>query len=177
MHAATGTPCQILTKDGTTFWEWQVLKNTSVTSSIIFSLYVEIFWVMTPCCDVVGYHCFGGPCCLHLQGEVNDAGKGTDIGRGIPLHSFPTISITILPNFLPAHMDSIPSYTPFPATFTSSWRWMQHGSLETLSYITACCHNPDDYDMTLHCCENLKSCIICSHLAVYIMLFSFLILQ
>jgi hypothetical protein len=26
-------------------------------------------------CDVVvGYHCFGGPCCLHLQGEVDWCG-------------------------------------------------------------------------------------------------------
>jgi hypothetical protein len=27
--------------------------------------------------DVVGYNCFGGPCCLHVQGEVNDTGKGS----------------------------------------------------------------------------------------------------
>jgi len=26
---------------------------------------------MTPCSDVVGYQRFEGPCCLHLQGEVN----------------------------------------------------------------------------------------------------------
>jgi hypothetical protein len=33
---------------------------------------VEIFWVMTPCGDVVGYRLFvlGEPCCLHLDGEV-----------------------------------------------------------------------------------------------------------
>jgi len=31
---------------------------------------------------VVGYQCFGRPCCLHLQGEENDAGKGgIDAGR------------------------------------------------------------------------------------------------
>jgi hypothetical protein len=29
-----------------------------------------LFWVVTPCSDVVGYLRFGGPCCLHLQGEV-----------------------------------------------------------------------------------------------------------
>jgi hypothetical protein len=28
-----------------------------------------VFWVMTPCSDVVGYLSFGGPCCLHLQSE------------------------------------------------------------------------------------------------------------
>jgi len=32
---------------------------------------VAVFWVVTPCSVVVGYRCFGGPCCLHLQGEVN----------------------------------------------------------------------------------------------------------
>jgi len=25
---------------------------------------------MTLCSDVGGYQCFGGPCCLHLQGEA-----------------------------------------------------------------------------------------------------------
>jgi hypothetical protein len=33
---------------------------------------VAVFWVMTPCIDV-GYHRFGGPCCLHLPGEVSGA--------------------------------------------------------------------------------------------------------
>jgi hypothetical protein len=28
-----------------------------------------VSWVMTPCSDVAGYQRFGGPCCLHLQGE------------------------------------------------------------------------------------------------------------
>jgi hypothetical protein len=32
---------------------------------------VEVFWVTTPCSDVIGYQGFGSPCCLHLQGEVN----------------------------------------------------------------------------------------------------------
>jgi len=30
---------------------------------------VEVIWVVTPCSDMVGYERFGGPCCLHLQGE------------------------------------------------------------------------------------------------------------
>jgi hypothetical protein len=28
---------------------------------------VEVFWAVTSCSVVVGYHRFGGPCCLHLQ--------------------------------------------------------------------------------------------------------------
>jgi len=31
---------------------------------------VEIFWVVTSCSFVVGYQCFRGPCCLHLQDDV-----------------------------------------------------------------------------------------------------------
>jgi hypothetical protein len=42
---------------------------------------VEVFWVVIPCSTAVGYQRFGRPCCLHLQGEVNDTGKkGMDIG-------------------------------------------------------------------------------------------------
>jgi hypothetical protein len=32
--------------------------------------HVEIFWVVTLCNVVVEYRRFGGPCSLHLQGEV-----------------------------------------------------------------------------------------------------------
>jgi len=31
---------------------------------------VKVFWAATPCNVVVGHQRFGGPCCLHLQGEV-----------------------------------------------------------------------------------------------------------
>jgi hypothetical protein len=31
---------------------------------------VMVFWVMTPCSDVVGCQHFGGPCHLHLQAEM-----------------------------------------------------------------------------------------------------------
>jgi hypothetical protein len=44
------------------------------------TIQVEVFWVMTPCSDVVEYQCFGGTCCLHLQGEVNAGKGGTEIG-------------------------------------------------------------------------------------------------
>jgi hypothetical protein len=33
----------------------------------VMKFQVAIFWVVTLCSDVVGYQCFGGPCCLHLQ--------------------------------------------------------------------------------------------------------------
>jgi hypothetical protein len=37
---------------------------------------VEVLLVVMPCSVAIGYQCFGGPCCLHLQGEVNGTGKG-----------------------------------------------------------------------------------------------------
>jgi hypothetical protein len=30
----------------------------------------EVFCTVMPCNAVVGYQCFRGPCCLHLQSEV-----------------------------------------------------------------------------------------------------------
>jgi hypothetical protein len=39
-------------------------------------IHVEVFWVVMLCSVVVGYQHFGEPCFLHLQGEVNGAGKG-----------------------------------------------------------------------------------------------------
>jgi hypothetical protein len=35
-----------------------------------------VFWVMTPCSDVVGDQHFRGPCCLHLQGLENRDNMG-----------------------------------------------------------------------------------------------------
>jgi len=49
------------------------LIMTTFTRFEIFTamkIQVVILWVMTPCSDVAGYQCFGGNCCLHLQGEV-----------------------------------------------------------------------------------------------------------
>jgi len=34
-------------------------------------IHVVVLWAMTLYNDVVGYHCFTGPHCLSLQGEVN----------------------------------------------------------------------------------------------------------
>jgi len=37
---------------------------------------VIVFWVMTPCSDVVGCQHFRRTCWLHLQSEMHIAGKG-----------------------------------------------------------------------------------------------------
>jgi hypothetical protein len=42
---------------------------------------VVVFWVVTPCRDMVGHQSFGGPCCLHIQGE------------GIPKSWYPSKSL------------------------------------------------------------------------------------
>jgi len=54
---------------------YPILRGSSVSivtsfmafTAVIFD--VEVFWVMTPCSVVVGYQCFRGLCCLHLQGD------------------------------------------------------------------------------------------------------------
>jgi hypothetical protein len=38
---------------------------------MVMKIHVVMFWVGTPYSDVVGYQHSGGPCCLHLQDEVN----------------------------------------------------------------------------------------------------------
>jgi hypothetical protein len=31
---------------------------------------VEVLWIVTPCGVMIGHQSFGGPCCSHLQGEM-----------------------------------------------------------------------------------------------------------
>jgi hypothetical protein len=37
---------------------------------MVVMFWVQVFRVVTPCSVLVGYQCFIGPCCLHLQDEV-----------------------------------------------------------------------------------------------------------
>jgi len=39
-----------------------------------FLVEVEFYYVVTLCSVVVRYQRFGSPCCLHLQGELEDEG-------------------------------------------------------------------------------------------------------
>jgi len=53
----------------------KLLDTTSYTHVRIevfkaINFQVMDFWVMTQCSDVIGCHCFEGPCCSHLQREV-----------------------------------------------------------------------------------------------------------
>jgi len=42
--------------------------------SSLSCIQVAVFWVVTPCSDVVGNQCFGGPrCCFYLQDEDGDS--------------------------------------------------------------------------------------------------------
>jgi len=43
---------------------------------MVVKFHVEVFWVVMPC-NVVGYQCFRGPCCLHLHPE---GGGSMDVG-------------------------------------------------------------------------------------------------
>jgi hypothetical protein len=44
---------------------------------------VEVFWVVASCSVAVGYHRFGEPYCLHIQGET------LVFCRNIKLHHYP----------------------------------------------------------------------------------------
>jgi len=39
-------------------------------------IHVVAIWVIAPGSDVIGCQRFGGLCCLHLQGEMNEDGGG-----------------------------------------------------------------------------------------------------
>jgi hypothetical protein len=46
---------------------------------------VAIFWVLRTGIDMVGYQRFGGPCCLHLQGDYM---RHSPEDRDLKLHGF-----------------------------------------------------------------------------------------
>jgi hypothetical protein len=50
----------------TEFYEIRKAFLTVLTAKI----QIELFWVVTPCGNVIGYQRFGGPCCLHLHWVV-----------------------------------------------------------------------------------------------------------
>jgi hypothetical protein len=56
--------------------EQKVFKFLAVIFEYKFKVMVS--WFVMPCGDVVGYQCFGVPCCLHLQGN-NKALKMSEI--------------------------------------------------------------------------------------------------
>jgi len=33
---------------------------------MVMKIQVAVFWIVTPCSDMVGHHCFRQLCCLHL---------------------------------------------------------------------------------------------------------------
>jgi len=88
----------------------------------VVKIQLKAFWVVTPWSVLVQYHCFGGPCCLHLQGEVNGTGK-----KGI------YIGLEVEKGRGGGRKGGRPGkfYTPlFSAPFTSPWRLWQQGPLK-----------------------------------------------
>jgi hypothetical protein len=43
------------------------------------NIQVKFFWVVILCSVMVRYHCFRGPCCLHLQDEVEGLNSPEDL--------------------------------------------------------------------------------------------------
>jgi hypothetical protein len=55
-----------------TSWLWGPTFSLLTYMIDILTVQFEVLWVVTSCSDVVRYERFGGPCCLHLQGELID---------------------------------------------------------------------------------------------------------
>jgi len=34
---------------------------------MVVKIHIAVFWIMSPCNDMVGYQCFGEPCCPHFH--------------------------------------------------------------------------------------------------------------
>jgi len=63
----------------------------------VMHIHVEIFWIMTPCHEVVEYQRFGGPCWIYLQGgekilvySLRPQDGGSHV---LPKHWYPTTSL------------------------------------------------------------------------------------
>jgi hypothetical protein len=50
-----------------------VIKPLSARFLVFTAIKIDVFWVVTPCSDVVGYQHFKGHWCFYLQGEVIEA--------------------------------------------------------------------------------------------------------
>jgi len=51
-----------------TYGQWKfICARYEVITEV--KIQVKVFWVVSLCSVVVGYKCFGGPCCLNIQGE------------------------------------------------------------------------------------------------------------
>jgi hypothetical protein len=81
----------------------------------------------TACSDVVGYQCFGGPCCLHLQGDINYARRRAYIY----------------------------TWSAF-IHFTLKMKAAKSSEMLVSYHSTIRRHNPEDLDLNPHRCVNLK---------------------
>jgi hypothetical protein len=75
-------PCS---KEPATYHILNRTKHARFEAFTAVKIQVDVFWVVTSCGVVVGYQRFGGPCCLHLQGDVID-----DVKNGRYRHLPPT---------------------------------------------------------------------------------------
>jgi len=64
--------------------------------SMAVKIQVEVFWIVTQHSVIIGYQHFRGPCCLHLQGEVNDAGFSVPVSAGLVYHTAPLLLLISL---------------------------------------------------------------------------------
>jgi len=46
---------------------WSNLQDERYEVFTAVKIQVKVVWIVTPCSIMVGYKCFGGPCCLHFR--------------------------------------------------------------------------------------------------------------
>jgi len=139
---------------------------------------VGICWVTTPCHDVVGYQRFGGTCCLHLQGEVNNTSVPlkvvvfwfvTACSDVVGYHRFGGLCCLRLQGEVNMHAACstetlVTYYITTRRHKPEHYDFKEHRSIyftlktkSAKSSETLRCHNPEDRAMIIHRRENLRS--------------------
>jgi hypothetical protein len=54
----------------------------------VMKIQVAVFWVVTPCSNVLGYQHFGVPCSFNLQGEVQMCPVNRSLPTEVPYVRF-----------------------------------------------------------------------------------------
>jgi len=105
---------------------------------------IQVVWVIIPCSDVVGHQYFGGPCCLHLQG---DGGSMVLQNVGILPHVY-TVSQPRRPWLESSSLwkPQIPHYSKY-LSFRNSWKAL---SLKLCTLICSTLFSPHKWKVTIH---------------------------
>jgi hypothetical protein len=131
-----------------------VIHDASFEAFMAVMFQVYVFWVVTQCSVVVGYHRFRGQCCLHLHFTLK-----------MDLWNFGILSLGVKrrgreadnsPPFRAVVKECVELYLHYPNT--PSWCGAQFKKSTGTTYSnTTRRHNPEDLDLKHHRHESLKT--------------------